>query len=129
MARILVVDDNADERLIYSALLHYHGHEVVEAPTGHAGVETARRMMPAVILMDVHLPDIDGLKATERLKGMKETSKIPIICVTGYDVIPSAARASGCVDLLRKPISPGDLIRSVAKVLGDPMQNAPAARQ
>lgn len=124
-----MVDDNADERLIYSALLHYHGHEVLEAHNAQVGLDTARRTIPAVILMDVHLPDMNGLRATEILRSIKETSGIPVICVTGYDVMPAAARAAGCADFLRKPVSPPDLIRSVAAVLSRPDQNANPPRQ
>ena len=117
MAKILVVDDNADERLIYSAVLHYHGHEVSEAEDGKSGIDLAKRTLPNVILMDVHLPILNGLMATEILKASPETADIPIVCLTGYDINPAHAISSGCSHFLRKPVSPSDLTRTVNSLL------------
>src|SRR5687768_2281648 len=96
MAKILVVDDNADERLIYSAVLHYHGHEVDEAGDARQGIELARTRSPSVILMDVHLPVMNGLLAAEILRATPETSEIPILCLSGYDITLTQAKAAGC---------------------------------
>ena len=118
MARILVVDDNADERLIYSAVLHYAGHVVEEAADARTGIEIAKAKQPDAILMDVHLPVMNGLLAAEILRATPATSSIPILCLTGYDVNPTHAIASGCSDFLRKPVSPTELTRVVERLLG-----------
>jgi two-component system, cell cycle response regulator DivK len=120
MAKILVVDDNADERLIYSAVLHYHGHEVEEAADARSGIDLAKTRMPNIILMDVHLPVMNGLLATEVLRATPETADIPVVCVTGYDLNPANAFAAGCSQFLRKPISPGDLVNTVNTLLAHP---------
>lgn len=117
MARILVVDDNPDERLIYSAVLHYHGHTVDEAEDARTGIQMAQSKSPDIILMDVHLPVMNGLLAAEILKASPETSAIPILCLTGYDVNPAHAIASGCSEFLRKPVAPTDLTRVVDSLL------------
>ena len=119
MAKILIVDDNADERLIYSAVLHYHGHEVSEAVDGKAGIDMARSTQPAVILMDVHLPVMNGLLAAEILKASPDTSDIPIVCLTGYDISRSHALESGCCQFLRKPVSPSELTQAVDSLLAE----------
>jgi CheY-like chemotaxis protein len=121
MAKILVVDDNADERLIYSAVLHYHGHDVDEAADARTGIDLAKSGMPNIILMDVHLPVMNGLLATELLRATPETANIPVVCVTGYDLNPANAFASGCSHFLRKPISPGELVDTVNILLADPL--------
>ena len=117
MARILVVDDNADERLIYSAVLHYHGHAVSEAGDAREGVEQARATIPDIILMDVHLPVMSGLLATEILRATPETAHIPILCLSGYDVTKAQTEAAGCNSFLRKPVSPSELSRMVDALL------------
>lgn len=129
MAKILVVDDNADERLIYSAVLHYHGHEVQQAEDARTGIDLAKRGMPQVILMDVHLPVMNGLLATEVLRATPETSEIPVVCVTGYDINPAHAMAAGCSWFLRKPIIPGDLVRVVDLLVADPKARVPVRKQ
>lgn len=117
MARILVVDDNADERLIYSAVLHYAGHTVDQAADARNGIELAKTVHPDAILMDVHMPVMNGLLAAEILRATPATSAIPILCLTGYDVPKAHALASGCSRLLRKPVSPVELTQVVKELL------------
>lgn len=124
-----MVDDNADERLIYTAVLHYHGHEVQEAADARTGIELAKRGLPQVILMDVYLPVMNGLMATEVLRATPETSEIPVVIVTGYDVSPADAIAVGCSSFLRKPISPSDLVSTVNRLVADPKAQFQARRR
>jgi CheY-like chemotaxis protein len=121
VARVLLVDDNPDDRLIYSSILLHHGHEVDEAGDAIHALELARNAAPDLILMDVHLPIMNGLLATEILRELPETSRIPVICLTGYDVSASAAISAGCVRFLRKPVEPKKLVDTVAAVLYDHM--------
>jgi two-component system, cell cycle response regulator DivK len=117
MARVLVVDDNADERLIYSAVLTHHGHEVEEAGDGVGAIELAQSLRPDVIVMDVHMPVMDGLLASRAIRGNTTTATIPIVCVTGYDIFPSEASAAGCTKFLRKPVPPRLLLDVVAEMI------------
>jgi CheY-like chemotaxis protein len=124
VARVLLVDDNPDERLIYSSILLHHGHHVDEAGDAISALELARNSSPDIILMDVHLPIMNGLLATEILRELPETTRIPVICLTGYDVSAQDADAAGCVRLLRKPVDPKRLVEAVDSVL----RSHPSAR-
>src|SRR5688500_13250361 len=117
MGRVLVVDDNADERLIYSSVLMHHGHEVEQAGDGASDVELARSFKPDAILMDVHMPVMDGLLAWQSRRAQTDTAGIPILCITGYDIHPSQAAAAGCDRFRRKPIPPRALLDVVAALL------------
>ena len=117
MPKVLIVDDNADERLIFATLLEHHGYAVVTADDGPTAVTAARQHVPHVILMDVNLPGMSGLTATELIRTMPETADIPVICVTSFDVTIEEARRSGCQRLLRKPIAPAHLISTVDTII------------
>src|SRR5438874_11167246 len=77
--RILLVEDNQDNRIIYRSILAFAGHDVMEAADGESGVEIARSELPDVILMDISLPVLDGWEATQILKSDPGTKHIPII--------------------------------------------------
>jgi CheY-like chemotaxis protein len=117
MGRVLVVDDNDDERLIYSAVLRHHGHEIEQAGDGVDALELARSFRPDVIVMDVHMPVMDGLLAAKALRNQSDTAAIPILCITGYDIHPSQAAAAGCNRFIRKPIPPMMLVSEIAALL------------
>jgi CheY-like chemotaxis protein len=68
MNTVLIVDDNADERLIFAAVLQHHGYRVVTAGDGEGAINAAQQYAPAVILMDVHMPGINGLAATQVIR-------------------------------------------------------------
>ena len=117
MATVLVIDDNDDERQIYSAVLHYNGFDVEEASNALVGIDLAKSIRPAVIVMDVRMPGLNGLLATEILKATPETSNIPVLCMSGYEVPPDKARDAGCRRLLRKPVAPAELVIAVQAVM------------
>ena len=81
---ILVVEDHEDNRKIMRDLLTSAGYQIVEAMTGEQGVAAAESHRPALILMDIQLPDFDGYEATRRIKAHPHLSSIPIIAVTSY---------------------------------------------
>lgn len=117
---ILLVEDNEDNRIIYATALRYAGFDVVEAVTGPQAIALARERRPALILMDIAIPEIDGWHATAMLKADAETREIPVIAVTAH-VLPGDAErsiAAGCDGYLAKPISPATLIAEVDRRLG-----------
>ena len=118
MPRVLIVEDDPDQREVYTRLLFYNGFEVLEADTAGRGVELARSARPDAIIMDVILPDMDGIAATTMLKSTPETSDIPIICMTAYNVEPSRARAAGVHHLLQKPVLGHTLVRAIRSYIG-----------
>lgn len=117
MARVLIVEDNADERAVYAALLFYNGFDVLEATDGQDAIRMAKSEQPDVILMDVRLPTLNGLLATEILRATPETRSIPVICMTGFDLSRERAEESGCRQLLRKPIPPSMLVGAVHQAI------------
>jgi two-component system, cell cycle response regulator DivK len=113
--KVLLIDDNVAERGMYSALLYYNGYDVIEASTAPEGIELAKSRRPNVIIMDVLLPGVDGLVATEILKSIPETADIPVVCVTGYSVSRENAEIAGATELLRKPILTSTLVDAVRR--------------
>jgi two-component system, cell cycle response regulator DivK len=117
--RVLIVEDNHDNRAIFAAILHHYGYEVLEAADGEAGVRIATESRPDVILMDISLPRMDGIEATTRLKQAEETASIPIIAVTAHAMREDEERVrrAGCDAYLAKPVEPLRVIEEVTRVL------------
>jgi two-component system, cell cycle response regulator DivK len=104
---VLVVDDFADARLTLRRMLELRDYRVVEAVNGRAAVEAAKRVCPDLILMDLNMPEMDGLAATEQIRACKDACKgVPIIALTAYDTygMKEAALAAGCDDYVTRPI-------------------------
>ncbi|HWK90589.1 MAG TPA: response regulator [Longimicrobium sp.] len=118
-ATILLVEDNEDNRTIYSTILRHFGHEVVEAANGEDGIRLAHERNPAVILMDVAMPGIDGWEATRRLKAHPHTAKIPVIALTAHAMAEDRQRAAdaGCESYLSKPVEPRRVVEEVQRLL------------
>lgn len=83
---ILLVDDDPDILRIFSSFLAHRGFEVIPAHDGNEGRETARRLQPDLILLDIHMPVLDGYKTLEYLKRDEETKRIPVIFLTNEDL-------------------------------------------
>jgi CheY-like chemotaxis protein len=125
MPKVLVVDDNPDERQIYSALLRYKGFDVLEAADGFEAIKVAKAERPDVVLVDYMMPQITGLGVAVTLRNTPETKSIPIICMTAYDLSVKTALAAGCQALWEKPIPVGKLVlgldQAIRPVRPDPM--------
>ena len=119
---ILVVDDQEDNRRILRDLLNASGFEVIEAVTGEQGVTLAEERTPALILMDIQLPGIDGYEATRRIKAIPALRATPLIVVTSYALSGDDAKAfaAGADAYVSKPFSPRALLAKVREFLGPP---------
>jgi two-component system cell cycle response regulator DivK len=117
--RILVVEDQADNRRILHDLLSSVGYEILEAVTGDEGVTLATTQRPDLILMDIQLPGMDGYEATRRIKADPALHHIPIIAVTSYALSGDDAQAfaAGCDSYVAKPFSPRALLAKVREYL------------
>ena len=106
MATILLVEDNEMNYDMLSRRLRRKGYDVLIATDGQMGVEMARAEMPALILMDMSLPVLDGWEATRQLKAAAETRAIPIIALTAHAMAGDRdqALAAGCDDYDSKPV-------------------------
>lgn len=112
MKRALIVDDDPMIVKLQSMILTRAGYEIDSAANGQEGIDRAAATAPDVVLLDVMMPDIDGLEVTRRLKADPRTAAIPVVLVSARteseDV--AAGRAAGAADYLRKPFDPDDLV-------------------
>ncbi|HEX6923925.1 MAG TPA: response regulator [Longimicrobiaceae bacterium] len=117
--KILLVEDNEDNRLVYRTILDHFGFQVLEAADGEEGIRRARADGPDLILMDVSIPKIDGWEATRQLKADPTTSMIPIIALTAHALATDRAKAqeAGCDGYLAKPVEPRKVVEEVRKHL------------
>ena len=120
MPKILLIEDNEMNRDMLSRRLIRRGYEVAIAVDGEQGLAMAQAEPPALILMDMSLPGLDGWEATRRLKGQPETKHIPIIVLTGETSKKSRedAIAAGCDDFQLKPIDFGGLVEKINSLIG-----------
>src|SRR5919202_5844993 len=103
---VLVVEDFEDNRFMMRRLLEMSGYRVVEAVNGNQAVELAKRERPDIILMDLSLPQLDGLAATRRIRQQDGLSRVPIVAVSAHDSADfhAEALAAGCDEYVTKPI-------------------------
>jgi two-component system cell cycle response regulator DivK len=118
-ARILVIEDNEQNLYLMRFLLGKHGFEVIEAQDGAEGIRLAREVRPAVILLDIQLPVMDGYAVAAALRGEPSLVQVPIIAVTSYAMVGDRERvlAAGATDYIEKPINPDTFVEQVRKHL------------
>jgi len=116
---ILIIEDNMKNLKLIRDLLQFHGYPTLEAETGEAGVELARERHPALILMDVQLPGMDGRAALKVLKADAHTRHIPIIALTAYAMKGDreGLLAEGFDGYMAKPIEIKELPKVVERHL------------
>ena len=117
--RILCVEDNPQNLRLIRKILMYEGYAVLEAENGLIGVQIALDERPDLVLMDVNLPDIDGLEATRRIKS--EANHIPIVALTANAMFGDEERclAAGCDGYISKPVSKSLLLDKLLLILGE----------
>ena len=117
---VMVVEDSADTRNVLRVSLQEWGYGVVTAENGQQAVELARRACPNLILMDLNLPLMDGLEATQQIRECREICKdVPILALTAYDTygMKDAALEAGCNGYITKPVDFDRLNSIVSRVL------------
>ena len=118
--RILVVEDNELNMKLLNDVLEAHGYEVLSTGRGEVAVEWAREYRPDLILMDLQLPDLSGLGATQQLKADVKTHDIPVIAVTAFAMAgdEKKALAHGCDAYVAKPIVLREFLNLIAGFIG-----------
>lgn len=118
--KVLIVEDNEDNRIVYATMLKYYGYTIVEATNGEDAIRLAAEEMPDIILMDISIPGIDGWEAAERIKGNPDTESIPIVAVTAHALPEHRQRAEDldCEGYLTKPCEPRTLLNEVRRIIG-----------
>jgi CheY-like chemotaxis protein len=118
-ARILVIEDNPQNRYLATFLLEQRGYEVVQAESGPQGLELASKVRPALILLDIQLPGMDGYTVARALKSHPNLKAIPIVAVTSYAMIGDRERCleAGAEGYVEKPINPASFVVEVERFL------------
>ncbi len=130
MARILYIEDDSDCRALVRRILEHAGHEIVEAAEGLTGIESALRERPALILLDINLPGMDGYAVAAALNSFPKLASTPIVAVTAYASAEERERilVAGCDGYIAKPIDVDAFPRQVADFLrGKREKVSPAA--
>jgi two-component system, cell cycle response regulator DivK len=119
--RILLVEDQADNRKIIRDMLRGTDYEITEAENGEEALTAIAKQWPDLILMDIQLPVMDGYTATRHIKADPALRSIPIIAVTSYALSgeDKKARAAGCDDYVPKPYSPRQLLAKIRQYMPD----------
>jgi CheY-like chemotaxis protein len=117
--RILLIEDNAVNRRLAQFLLKSRGYEVWEVTSAPEAFASLKEKRPDLILMDIQLPEMDGLTATRHLKADPATRDIPVLAVTSYAMKGDEAKAlaAGCSGYVTKPIDKTLFLEAVAKAL------------
>jgi two-component system, cell cycle response regulator DivK len=117
---VLLVEDCAEGRDIYAGFLEEHGYRVVQAEDGAQAIRLATDAPPDLVIMNVSVPLLNGVDATEILKGHPATEEVPVLVLTGHTspLIREDAWEAGCDDYLDKPLAPSALLEAVVARIG-----------
>ena len=112
---ILVVDDYSDNRILLGAWLRAKGYKVVEAQNGKEGILQANRAHPDLILMDLAMPELDGIEATRQIRQRRMFSRTPIFAISAYAThdVKHDALAAGCSEVFSKPLDLSTLLTKI----------------
>jgi CheY-like chemotaxis protein len=115
---ILVADDNEDNSELYSGYLRATGFRVIKARDGVEAVALARNRRPALVVLDLHMPRLDGLAAARLMRRDARIRRTPILVVTADDTHEQEALDAGANGVCLKPFSPDALVRAIEDMLG-----------
>lgn len=123
---MLVVEDDPSVRGLLQTLLAAQGYRVTVADDGLAGLVKASSARPALILLDLMMPDLGGVRVLEELRGDPALSSVPVLVVTGkVDAVPSLQAELGESSVFTKPFAVADLLARVDELTGGPATGAP----
>jgi two-component system cell cycle response regulator DivK len=122
MRRILLIEDNEQNRYLATYLLAARGHRITPAVTGPTGVKLARAETPDLILLDIQLPTMDGYSVARALRTIESLRQVPIVAVTSYAMVGDREKAleAGCNGYIEKPINPETFVAEVESYFTPP---------
>jgi len=125
-ARILLIEDNAQNRYLARFLLEKRGHEILQAETGLQGLEMAAASLPDLILLDIQLPGMDGHAVARTLKGDPQLRHIPVIAVTSHAMVGDREKCleAGAEGYIEKPVNPETFVAEVERFLRPSQQDS-----
>jgi two-component system, cell cycle response regulator DivK len=120
-AQILVVEDNERNMKLFRDVLHASGYRTLEAATGERAVELVSEHRPDLVLMDIQLPDIDGVEALARLRADERFSSVPVLALTAQAMEGDRERflAAGFDGYLSKPVNIAEFVATVKRYCED----------
>lgn len=118
MAKILVVDDAEFLRVRISKMLSSEGHDILEAENGAKAVETYQSSKPDMVLMDITMPEMDGLAALREIKKIDPAAKVVMLTALGQESVVLEAIKAGARDFVVKPFEKERVLSAVAKLIG-----------
>ena len=115
---ILLIEDNEQNRYLATFLLEQNGYQVVSASDGLRGIEMAREIHPAMVLLDIQLPTMDGYAVARALRGIEALRETPIIAVTSYAMVGDKEKSleAGCNGYIEKPINPETFVTEIQRI-------------
>lgn len=121
MPHVLYIDDEPTNRLLVKRILVAEGFKVDEADNAHDGIQLASDNPPDLILMDISMPDMDGLEATQRLRDISTLAHITVIALTANAMTGDRERflAAGCDGYISKPIDVDTFVDEISQYLPD----------
>lgn len=115
---VLIAEDHEDARVMMKVLVGMHGHKAIVAENGSDAIQKAKEHHPALILMDLSMPEVDGITATETLRRCDKFDDVPIVAITAYgDLRGKEALEAGCNEVIPKPMDFGRLQPILEKYL------------
>lgn len=117
----MVIEDNENNMVLMTRLLEKSGYRTLWAPTGMQGVEMALKQRPDFIILDIQLPDIDGMEVLRKIRASEIGHAIPVIAVTSFAMAGDRERllAAGCDEYIEKPIDPLRVVSQIRRVTGE----------
>src|SRR4051794_28788265 len=122
--KILVIEDNEQNRYLATFLLEAHGYAVIAAPDGATGIRLAEELRPELILLDIQLPSMDGYAVARELRNNTALKEISIIAVTSYAMAGDREKsiAAGCNGYIEKPINPETFVTEIGRYIQKPQE-------
>jgi two-component system chemotaxis response regulator CheY len=117
MAKVLVVDDAAFMRVRAARVLEEAGHEVAQAENGREAVKQYIEWRPDAVLMDITMPEMDGLAALKEIRKIDPTARVAMVTAMGQQAIVMEALRSGARDFVLKPFQPERMLAALQKLL------------
>lgn len=121
MKRVLVIEDNENNMKLITFILGKHGYRTIEARSGAEGIRMASDETPDFILLDIQLPDMDGMEVLKAIRNSEEDGQILIIAITSYAMSGDRERLlqAGCNGYIEKPIDPETIVGEIRKLTGE----------
>jgi CheY-like chemotaxis protein len=121
MKRVLVIEDNVDNMELITFILEKNGYSTIKAENGKIGIELALEEKPDFIMLDIQLPDMNGLDVLQAIRGSDINGEVPVIAITSYAMSGDREKmlAAGCDGYIEKPIDPVTIINQIREIIGE----------